>query len=88
MIYFLPKSNSPKKKPLPSVKYSFGDVVWAKFNRRPWWPCQVTNDPQIEVHTKMKGDCFCLSCDVIWWLLLWLQNLVYTHIPLPSTVLS
>ncbi|XP_056625113.1 histone-lysine N-methyltransferase, H3 lysine-36 specific [Triplophysa dalaica] len=47
-------SNSPKKRTLPSVKYSFGDVVWAKFNRRPWWPCQVTNDPQIEVHTKMK----------------------------------
>lgn len=47
-------SNSPKKRPLPNVKYSVGEVVWAKFNRRPWWPCQVTNDPQIEVHTKMK----------------------------------
>ncbi|ROL50219.1 Histone-lysine N-methyltransferase, H3 lysine-36 and H4 lysine-20 specific, partial [Anabarilius grahami] len=47
-------SNSPKKKQLPGVKYSAGDVVWAKFNRRPWWPCHVTADPQIEVHTKMK----------------------------------
>ncbi|XP_048031723.1 histone-lysine N-methyltransferase, H3 lysine-36 specific isoform X2 [Megalobrama amblycephala] len=47
-------SNSPKKKQLPGVKYSVGDVVWAKFNRRPWWPCHVTTDPQIEVHTKMK----------------------------------
>ncbi|KAK7141092.1 hypothetical protein R3I93_015294 [Phoxinus phoxinus] len=47
-------SNSPKKKQLPGVKYSDGDVVWAKFNRRPWWPCHVTSDPQIEVHTKMK----------------------------------
>ncbi|XP_077103748.1 histone-lysine N-methyltransferase, H3 lysine-36 specific [Siphateles boraxobius] len=47
-------SNSPKKKQLPGVKYSDGDVVWAKFNRRPWWPCHVTTDPQIEVHTKMK----------------------------------
>ncbi|XP_051514095.1 histone-lysine N-methyltransferase NSD2-like isoform X1 [Myxocyprinus asiaticus] len=47
-------SNSPKKKQLPGIKYSVGDVVWAKFNRRPWWPCQVTTDPQIEVHTKMK----------------------------------
>ncbi|XP_039505240.1 histone-lysine N-methyltransferase, H3 lysine-36 specific isoform X2 [Pimephales promelas] len=47
-------SNSPKKKQIPGVKYSDGDVVWAKFNRRPWWPCHVTTDPQIEVHTKMK----------------------------------
>uniref|UniRef100_A0AAQ5YQB9 Histone-lysine N-methyltransferase, H3 lysine-36 specific n=1 Tax=Amphiprion ocellaris TaxID=80972 RepID=A0AAQ5YQB9_AMPOC len=36
------QSNSPKKKPLPAVKYLEGDLVWAKFNRRPWWPCQVT----------------------------------------------
>ncbi|XP_042611326.1 histone-lysine N-methyltransferase, H3 lysine-36 specific-like isoform X1 [Cyprinus carpio] len=47
-------SNSPKKKQLPGIKYSAEDVVWAKFNRRPWWPCHVTTDPQIEVHTKMK----------------------------------
>uniref|UniRef100_A0A8C1NB53 Histone-lysine N-methyltransferase, H3 lysine-36 specific n=1 Tax=Cyprinus carpio TaxID=7962 RepID=A0A8C1NB53_CYPCA len=47
-------SNSPKKKQLPGIKYSVEDVVWAKFNRRPWWPCHVTTDPQIEVHTKMK----------------------------------
>uniref|UniRef100_A0A8C1VFB4 Histone-lysine N-methyltransferase, H3 lysine-36 specific n=1 Tax=Cyprinus carpio TaxID=7962 RepID=A0A8C1VFB4_CYPCA len=47
-------SNSPKKKQLPGIKYSAEDVVWAKFNRRPWWPCHVTIDPQIEVHTKMK----------------------------------
>uniref|UniRef100_A0A9J8APH9 Histone-lysine N-methyltransferase, H3 lysine-36 specific n=1 Tax=Cyprinus carpio carpio TaxID=630221 RepID=A0A9J8APH9_CYPCA len=39
---------------LTSIKYSAEDVVWAKFNRRPWWPCHVTTDPQIEVHTKMK----------------------------------
>uniref|UniRef100_A0A673KEY7 Histone-lysine N-methyltransferase, H3 lysine-36 specific n=1 Tax=Sinocyclocheilus rhinocerous TaxID=307959 RepID=A0A673KEY7_9TELE len=39
---------------LPGIKYSVEDVVWAKFNRRPWWPCHVTTDPQIEVHTKMK----------------------------------
>ncbi|XP_069388063.1 histone-lysine N-methyltransferase, H3 lysine-36 specific isoform X2 [Paralichthys olivaceus] len=47
-------SNSPKKKPLPTVKYLEGDLVWAKFNRRPWWPCQVTCDPDQGNHTKMK----------------------------------
>uniref|UniRef100_A0A7N8XKM4 Histone-lysine N-methyltransferase, H3 lysine-36 specific n=1 Tax=Mastacembelus armatus TaxID=205130 RepID=A0A7N8XKM4_9TELE len=47
-------SNSPKKKPLPAVKYLEGDLVWAKFNRRPWWPCQVTCDADKGTHTKMK----------------------------------
>ncbi|XP_056238996.1 histone-lysine N-methyltransferase, H3 lysine-36 specific isoform X1 [Seriola aureovittata] len=47
-------SNSPKKKPLPAVKYLEGDLVWAKFNRRPWWPCQITCDPDQGSHTKMK----------------------------------
>ncbi|XP_037636477.1 histone-lysine N-methyltransferase, H3 lysine-36 specific isoform X2 [Sebastes umbrosus] len=45
-------SNSPKKKPPPAVKYVEGDVVWAKFNRRPWWPCHITCDKGI--YTKMK----------------------------------
>ncbi|XP_034399290.1 histone-lysine N-methyltransferase NSD2 isoform X2 [Cyclopterus lumpus] len=47
-------SNSPKKKPLPAVKYMKGDVVWAKFNRRPWWPCHINCDPRQGIHTKMK----------------------------------
>uniref|UniRef100_A0AAX7VM72 Histone-lysine N-methyltransferase, H3 lysine-36 specific n=2 Tax=Astatotilapia calliptera TaxID=8154 RepID=A0AAX7VM72_ASTCA len=47
-------SNSPKKRPLPAVKYLEGDLVWAKFNRRPWWPCQVTSDLDQGIHTKMK----------------------------------
>ncbi|XP_035378563.1 histone-lysine N-methyltransferase, H3 lysine-36 specific [Electrophorus electricus] len=47
-------SNSPKKKPLPGVKYAVGDVVWAKFNRRPWWPCRVSIEPLSEMHTRMK----------------------------------
>ncbi|XP_052362963.1 histone-lysine N-methyltransferase, H3 lysine-36 specific-like [Oncorhynchus keta] len=47
-------SNSPKKKPLPAVQYLEGDLVWAKFNRRPWWPCRVTIDPLEGIHTRMK----------------------------------
>ncbi|KAM9850258.1 histone-lysine N-methyltransferase, H3 lysine-36 specific [Aulostomus maculatus] len=47
-------SNSPKKRPPPTVKYMEGDLVWAKFNRRPWWPCQVTCDTGQGIHTKMK----------------------------------
>ncbi|CAL8263831.1 unnamed protein product [Lota lota] len=48
-------SNSPKKKPLSAVKYLEGDLVWAKFNRRPWWPCQIASDTPQGVHTKMKA---------------------------------
>ncbi|XP_036932609.1 histone-lysine N-methyltransferase, H3 lysine-36 specific [Acanthopagrus latus] len=47
-------SNSPKKKPLPAVRYIEGDLVWAKFNRRPWWPCHITCDPDQGTSTKMK----------------------------------
>ncbi|XP_046714681.1 histone-lysine N-methyltransferase, H3 lysine-36 specific [Silurus meridionalis] len=47
-------SDSPKKKPLPEVKFTVGDVVWAKFNRRPWWPCRVSIDHSRNSHTKMK----------------------------------
>ncbi|XP_061581099.1 histone-lysine N-methyltransferase, H3 lysine-36 specific isoform X2 [Cololabis saira] len=48
-------SNSPKKKLLHAVKYLAGDLVWAKFNRRPWWPCRVVCDPELGLHTKMKA---------------------------------
>ncbi|XP_042307736.1 histone-lysine N-methyltransferase, H3 lysine-36 specific isoform X3 [Sceloporus undulatus] len=42
-----------KKKPIP-VKYEAGDLVWAKFNRRPWWPCKICHDPILDTHSKMK----------------------------------
>uniref|UniRef100_A0A7N6F7R4 Histone-lysine N-methyltransferase, H3 lysine-36 specific n=1 Tax=Anabas testudineus TaxID=64144 RepID=A0A7N6F7R4_ANATE len=41
---------------LHAVKYLEGDLVWAKFNRRPWWPCQITCDQELGIHTKMKGE--------------------------------
>uniref|UniRef100_A0A8B9VUU3 Nuclear receptor binding SET domain protein 1 n=1 Tax=Anas zonorhyncha TaxID=75864 RepID=A0A8B9VUU3_9AVES len=41
------------KKPTP-VKYEVGDLVWAKFNRRPWWPCTICHDPVLDCHSKMK----------------------------------
>ncbi|NXH73560.1 NSD1 protein, partial [Hydrobates tethys] len=47
-----PKIRS-KKKPTP-VKYEVGDLVWAKFNRRPWWPCTICHDPVLDCHSKMK----------------------------------
>ncbi|XP_030000928.1 LOW QUALITY PROTEIN: histone-lysine N-methyltransferase, H3 lysine-36 and H4 lysine-20 specific-like [Sphaeramia orbicularis] len=45
----------PKEKSLfLPFKYLEGDLVWAKFNRRPWWPCQITCDPKQGIHSKMK----------------------------------
>ncbi|XP_077962981.1 uncharacterized protein nsd1b isoform X2 [Gasterosteus aculeatus] len=46
--------NSPKKKSLPPLKFLEGEVIWAKFNRRPWWPCEVTIDPTQGIYHKVK----------------------------------
>ncbi|XP_051534230.1 histone-lysine N-methyltransferase, H3 lysine-36 specific-like [Myxocyprinus asiaticus] len=43
-----------KSKTVPPVKYLEGEVIWAKFNRRPWWPCQVTVDPLEGVYHRIK----------------------------------
>ncbi|XP_016118292.1 histone-lysine N-methyltransferase, H3 lysine-36 and H4 lysine-20 specific-like, partial [Sinocyclocheilus grahami] len=43
-----------KTKALPPVKYLEGEVIWAKFNRRPWWPCQVTVHPVEGVYHRIK----------------------------------
>lgn len=42
---------SPLKELLPLVELSKGDLVWAKFNKRPWWPCQIICHPVQGVHT-------------------------------------
>ncbi|KAG9265901.1 histone-lysine N-methyltransferase, H3 lysine-36 and H4 lysine-20 specific isoform X2 [Astyanax mexicanus] len=44
----------PKTKPLPTVKYLEGEVIWAKFNRRPWWPCRVIVDPALGTYHRIK----------------------------------
>uniref|UniRef100_A0A8D0H5P8 PWWP domain-containing protein n=1 Tax=Sphenodon punctatus TaxID=8508 RepID=A0A8D0H5P8_SPHPU len=36
------------------VKFQVGDLVWSKVGTYPWWPCMVSNDPQLEVHTKIN----------------------------------
>ncbi|KAK5925197.1 hypothetical protein CgunFtcFv8_017741 [Champsocephalus gunnari] len=53
-------SNSPKKKLLSTAKYVEGDLVWAKFNRRPWWPCHITCDQGICTRMKVPGPRPCL----------------------------
>ncbi|KAF1378188.1 hypothetical protein PFLUV_G00187890 [Perca fluviatilis] len=46
--------SSLKKKSLPPVKFLEGEVIWAKFNRRPWWPCEVTVDPAQGIYHRVK----------------------------------
>ncbi|XP_047462350.1 histone-lysine N-methyltransferase, H3 lysine-36 specific isoform X4 [Mugil cephalus] len=48
------QQNNFKKKSLPPVKFVEGEVVWAKFNRRPWWPCEVIVDPVHGVYHRVK----------------------------------
>ncbi|XP_048685461.1 histone-lysine N-methyltransferase NSD3 isoform X2 [Lepidochelys kempii] len=37
-----------------AVKFQVGDLVWSKVGTYPWWPCMVSSDPQLEVHTKIN----------------------------------
>uniref|UniRef100_A0A3Q1JQ02 Histone-lysine N-methyltransferase, H3 lysine-36 specific n=1 Tax=Anabas testudineus TaxID=64144 RepID=A0A3Q1JQ02_ANATE len=46
--------NSLKKKSLPPVKFLEGEVIWAKFGRRPWWPCEVIIDPVQGIYHRVK----------------------------------
>ncbi|XP_026794158.3 histone-lysine N-methyltransferase, H3 lysine-36 specific isoform X1 [Pangasianodon hypophthalmus] len=46
--------NNSKLKALPPLKYLEGEVIWAKFNRRPWWPCRVTINPALETYHRIK----------------------------------
>ncbi|XP_075065258.1 histone-lysine N-methyltransferase, H3 lysine-36 specific [Mixophyes fleayi] len=40
------QDQQPRRKKLAPVIHEEGDVVWAKFSRRPWWPCKICADPQ------------------------------------------
>ncbi|KAG9490787.1 hypothetical protein GDO78_006232 [Eleutherodactylus coqui] len=34
---------------IPAPIFEEGDVVWAKFSRRPWWPCKICSEPQQDI---------------------------------------
>ncbi|KAJ8380024.1 hypothetical protein SKAU_G00008020 [Synaphobranchus kaupii] len=34
--------------------HEVGDLVWAKVGTYPWWPCMVSSDPQLSVHTRIN----------------------------------
>ncbi|XP_026798387.1 histone-lysine N-methyltransferase NSD3 isoform X2 [Pangasianodon hypophthalmus] len=40
--------------PSVCVEYEIGDLVWAKVGTYPWWPCMVSSDPQLKVHTRIN----------------------------------
>ncbi|KAF4802440.1 histone-lysine N-methyltransferase NSD3 isoform X2 [Turdus rufiventris] len=37
-----------------NVRFQVGDLVWSKVGTYPWWPCMVSCDPQLDVHTKIN----------------------------------
>ncbi|XP_072913947.1 histone-lysine N-methyltransferase NSD3 isoform X1 [Hemitrygon akajei] len=37
-----------------STFYQVGDLVWTKVGTYPWWPCMVSCDPLLQVHTKIN----------------------------------
>ncbi|XP_056426914.1 histone-lysine N-methyltransferase NSD3 isoform X6 [Hyla sarda] len=36
------------------VWFHVGDLVWSKVGTYPWWPCMVSCDPQLHVHSKIN----------------------------------
>ncbi|XP_043925240.1 histone-lysine N-methyltransferase, H3 lysine-36 specific isoform X2 [Protopterus annectens] len=42
-----------KRRPFP-VAYEVGDIVWAKLNRHPWWPCRICRDPLLSIHFRLQ----------------------------------
>ncbi|KAM5278148.1 histone-lysine N-methyltransferase NSD3 isoform 1-T2 [Hipposideros larvatus] len=47
-------SSVPTTEVSAGVKFHVGDLVWSKVGTYPWWPCMVSSDPQLEVHTKIN----------------------------------
>ncbi|KAJ7423338.1 histone-lysine N-methyltransferase NSD3 isoform X3 [Willisornis vidua] len=45
---------SPPTQVPHDVKFQVGDLVWSKVGTYPWWPCMVSCDPQLDVHTKIN----------------------------------
>lgn len=47
-------SSGPTTDVSAGVMFQVGDLVWSKVGTYPWWPCMVSSDPQLEVHTKIN----------------------------------
>uniref|UniRef100_A0A4W3J6K7 Histone-lysine N-methyltransferase NSD3 n=1 Tax=Callorhinchus milii TaxID=7868 RepID=A0A4W3J6K7_CALMI len=37
-----------------TAQYQIGDLVWSKVGTYPWWPCMVSSDPLLQIHTKIN----------------------------------
>lgn len=48
------ESPQPPAQATSDVNFEVGDLVWSKVGTYPWWPCMVSSDPQLEVHTKIN----------------------------------
>ncbi|XP_069379138.1 histone-lysine N-methyltransferase NSD3 isoform X4 [Paralichthys olivaceus] len=35
-------------------EFVIGDLVWSKVGTYPWWPCMISSDPQMKVHTRIN----------------------------------
>ncbi|XP_064631567.1 histone-lysine N-methyltransferase NSD2-like [Lineus longissimus] len=46
---------SPEELSKPST-WLVGDLVWSKVSGHPWWPCMISYDPILGVHTKLLGS--------------------------------
>ncbi|XP_029459790.1 histone-lysine N-methyltransferase NSD3 isoform X1 [Rhinatrema bivittatum] len=45
---------SPPAEVKTPVWFQVGDLVWSKVGSFPWWPCMVSCDPQLQVHSRIN----------------------------------
>uniref|UniRef100_A0A665T5X1 Histone-lysine N-methyltransferase NSD3 n=1 Tax=Echeneis naucrates TaxID=173247 RepID=A0A665T5X1_ECHNA len=55
-LYFVPKVHHPSviQETGFCKEFVIGDLVWSKVGTYPWWPCMVSSDPQMKVHTRIN----------------------------------
>uniref|UniRef100_H3DES3 Histone-lysine N-methyltransferase NSD3 n=1 Tax=Tetraodon nigroviridis TaxID=99883 RepID=H3DES3_TETNG len=49
-----PQKTTVKTVPKTPKEFVIGDLVWSKVGTYPWWPCMVSSDPQMKVHTRIN----------------------------------
>uniref|UniRef100_A0A674NYC4 Histone-lysine N-methyltransferase NSD3 n=1 Tax=Takifugu rubripes TaxID=31033 RepID=A0A674NYC4_TAKRU len=54
LLVEMPQTEKPQK-----TTFVIGDLVWSKVGTYPWWPCMVSSDPQMKVHTQCGSFCVC-----------------------------
>ena len=51
MFFFYKETTESENQDIP---WKVGDIVWARLEGYPWWPCLVCNHPTSKTHVRKK----------------------------------